>query len=83
MKRSSHLSLLECFQIAVDAPLRSCVALVLDFSPKDQAVVFSIVPAFEDIRHERVQFALDRGASAWWGIGEALQLRIAANALEA
>src|SRR5579863_9948527 len=47
--RGSHLSLLECFQIAVDAPVRSCVALALDFSPQDQTVIFSILPAFEDI----------------------------------
>ena len=47
--RGSHLSLLECFQIAVDAPVRSCVALILDLSPKNQAVVFSLLPAFEDV----------------------------------
>src|ERR1700682_5844901 len=38
IERSSYLSLLERFQIAVDAPLRSCVALILDFLPKNQAI---------------------------------------------
>ena len=46
---SSHLSLLERFQVAVDTPLCSGVALALDFSPKNQSVVFSVLPAFENI----------------------------------
>ena len=49
MERSSYLSLLERFQIAVDAPVRSGVALLLDFLPKNQAIMFSVLPAFENI----------------------------------
>src|SRR5205823_14967726 len=49
MERSSYLSLLERFQIAVDAPVRSGVALLLDFLPKNQVSMFSVLPAFENI----------------------------------
>ena len=45
---SSYLRLLERFRRAIDAPVRSGVALIFDFLPKSQTVVFPFLPAFED-----------------------------------
>lgn len=47
-ERSSYLSLFERFQITIDAAIRPCVALLLDLLPKKQAIVFPILPAFEN-----------------------------------
>src|SRR5437588_969087 len=39
---------LSVWRLAVDAPVRSGVALLLDFLPKNQAMMFSVRPSFEN-----------------------------------
>src|SRR2546429_2743 len=77
MKRSSHLSLLERFQIAVDAPVRSGVALILDFLPKNQAIMFPILPAFESIGGKWVKRTLL--FASFLGFGKSSLLEPVAN----
>lgn len=70
---SSYLSLLERFQIAIDAPVRSGVALIFDFLPKSQAVVFPILPTFEDIGSKWVKGTLLLASFLGFGKGTLLE----------
>ena len=73
MNSNSHLSLLERFQIAIDAPIRAGVAVILDFLPKNQAIMFPVLPALENIGGKWVKGTLLLAPLSGFGKGTLLE----------
>ncbi|SRR6266487_2227661 len=58
VSRGCHFCLLERFQVTVDGSFCSGVALFLDFFPKSETIVLSVLPTFEHIRGKIVKATL-------------------------
>src|SRR2546425_612333 len=67
--RSPYFSLLEGFQVTVNAIRRSRVALGFDLSPKSQTIAFPFLPALKDVGSKGIKRTLSLAAFLGFGKG--------------